>query len=456
MNNEQFNEDEAVKNLINESLGLKIDEVKTNYNEINLNVLNQKREECTPEYLIQVLGKTVKKDDNNKLIVFLCQLLAYTEDSQINISFNAPSSSGKSYLALEIADFFPQTDVIKLGYASPTSFFHTVSTYDKERKGYIVDLHRKILIFLDMPHSLLLQHLRPLLSHDEKEILVKITDKSGKGGIKTKDVYIKGFPSVLFCSASFNLDEQEQTRFILLSPETNQEKIRESILEKIKKETDKEKYKQALSEDPLRQELKERITAIKTAKIKKIKLGNQNLLIEMFTQRHKNLKPRHQRDISRIISFIKAFAILNLWTREFDGDALITNERDLKNAFRVWDEISMPQELGVAPYILNLYKEVIIPLFEEKNKVGLSRKDIIKKHYDVYGRYIADWQLRQEILPQMSVAGLIYEEQDTTDKRKILIYPQLTLTISHDQNNSELEGGVDIINEVFGEYLNEK
>lgn len=411
-------------------------------------------EEITTDDILKVLGQTIKKDDFNKLLVFLCQLLAYSESSQINISFNAPSSSGKSYLALEIADLFPKEDVLKLGYASPTSFFHTTSEYSKEKKGFVVNLERKIVVFLDMPHSLLLQHLRPLLSHDEKEILVKITDKSAKGGIRTKDIYIKGYPAVLFCSANFNLDEQELTRFILLSPETNQEKIREAIFERVKKEADKEGYFKLLDENPERQALKERIISVRDSLIREIHLGNPDKLLQMFYERNKVLKPRHSRDIQRIASLAKAFALLNLWTREKTGEAIVTNEKDLENAFNIWDEISVAQDLGVSPYILNLYREVIVPVYEEKGKAGLTRQEVLKKHFEVYGRHIPDWQLRQEIIPMMKTSGLVSEEQDPLDKRKLLIYPLVQLTTSGAQEivsqRGEEEATDAQIEDIFG------
>ena len=54
-----------------------------------------------------VLSLTIKFDEENKLITFLCMLSAYTDKSQINVSFNAPSSSGKTYLTTEIAKLFP-------------------------------------------------------------------------------------------------------------------------------------------------------------------------------------------------------------------------------------------------------------------------------------------------------------------------------------------------------------
>ncbi len=406
----------------------------------------------TAAEIVDVLGQTIKKDETNKLLTFFTEISAYTENCQLNISFNAPSSSGKSFIPTEIASLFPEKDVIEVGYCSPTAFFHSIGAFDKEKQGYTVDLSRKILIFLDQPHTQLLQHLRPLLSHDKKEILIKITDKSQKVGLRTKNIYLKGFPAVIFCTAGLNLDEQEATRFLLLSPEINQEKIRQAIFEKIKKEADSFSYKNELNSDPKRQRFIQRILAIKQEKIAEIKLSNPELFKTLLLERIKTFKPRHQRDVNRIISLTKIFALLNLWFRERNGVVITANEEDIREAFRIWDLVSESQELNLPPYVLNIFKEVIIPKFLEKNQgvqnigeglVGLTRKDIADKHYQVYGRIMADWMLRQQILPLLETVGLITQESDPDDKRKILIYPTTSLTVSPGQNNSESDGGVE-------------
>ena len=84
--------------------------------------------------LIEILGLTIKKDEENKLITFLCQISAYTESSQFNISFNAPSSTGKSYIPTEIARLFPEDDVIEIGYCSPTASFTMLANTLKSKK----------------------------------------------------------------------------------------------------------------------------------------------------------------------------------------------------------------------------------------------------------------------------------------------------------------------------------
>jgi hypothetical protein len=190
--------------------------------------------EISSQELIDILGSAIKNDDATKLNVFLNLLLTYTETDQQNIALIAGSSAGKSYIPLEQTPYFPQSDVLELGYANPTSFFHQYGLWirdprlrplmegkeedeetAKRNRIIVVDLHQKILVFLDAPHSDLLKHLRPLLSHDRKYLEMRITDKSQKAGLRTKRILIIGFPTVVFCSTNTNLDDQEKTRLNL-------------------------------------------------------------------------------------------------------------------------------------------------------------------------------------------------------------------------------------------------
>lgn len=319
-----------------------------------------------------------------------------------------------------------------------------------------MNLSRKILIFLDQPHTLLLQHLRPLLSHDKKEISLKITDKNQRFGLRTKNITLIGYPVVIFCTSGLSIDEQEATRFILLSPEIDREKIREAIFAKIIRESDQSAFLDTIESDPNRLKLKNRILAIKNANIKEIRIGNPALLQQMFFQKTKVLKPRHQRDIARIINLTKVLALLNLWFREKDGDILIASDDDIREAFKIWEPISESQELNLPPYVFNLYKDVIVAGYAEKNRgigsgvtgIGLDRKDITKKHFEVYHRFISDEQLRKQIIPMLESAGLIFQEQDTVDKRKVLVYPTMLSPISQGKKVEEMSE--EEIAQVFG------
>lgn len=406
-----------------------------------------------PEDIARVLDLTIKDDYENKIVTLLCMLASYTEDAQFNVSFNSPSSTGKSYIALEVSKLFPSEDVIKLGNCSKTAFFHEQGAFNKEKNEMTVDLSRKILIFTDMPHTGLLESLRSFLSHDEKIMFSKITDKGQKGGNKTKTIALIGYPSVVFCTAGLRMDAQEMTRFILLSPEVNQDKIRAGITTAIRKESNGGAYREALESNPLRQSLKARIKAIRAEHIEDIKIADEGKIAERFLPHEKMLQPRHQRDVKRFMSIVKAFALLNLWWRERDGSTITANDEDIQNALVLWNKVSVSQELNISPHLYELYVKIIVPVYWESNRtpadgekplanIGITRQQILDKHYRVFGRPLDTQQLRQHILPILEGAGLIHQEEDKTDRRKMLIYPINHFQAETKEGSSDKECGV--------------
>src|SRR5438094_9465272 len=79
--------------------------------------------ESTAAELGKTLSLTVKKDEPAKIITFHGMLLGQTNEDQFNLGLQAESSTGKSYIAQEVASYFPETDVRVYAGASPTSFF---------------------------------------------------------------------------------------------------------------------------------------------------------------------------------------------------------------------------------------------------------------------------------------------------------------------------------------------
>lgn len=422
--------------------------------------------------LIEILGLTIKYDQENKLLTFLGQLSAFTESSQLNLSFNAPSSTGKSYLPLEVAAYFPNKDVIKIAHCSPTAFFHEVGRYDAKANEIIIDLSRKILIFLDQPHYQLLSNLRPLLSKDEKEIHIKITDKNQKGGNRTKNIRLIGFPAVTFCTANIEYDEQEATRMIVLSPETSQEKLREGVGVVIAREADWDLYVEQLEASEPRKQLRLRVAAIRDERIEYIRLGvSTDKVKELFYARHKILKPRHQRDIKKILSVTKSLALMNCWWRDKEGTTITANEEDLVMAFEIWDNIADSQELDLPPFVYKLFTEIIEPLWNEKNKdqsalietpaVGISRKEVMQRHLKTYGRPIKETFLRQQVLPALENAGLISQSSDPDKKDGRVKYIYLDKEVENQpagiEEPSILEASFDdLIAQASGEEIDDE
>ena len=381
----------------------------------------------------KILDATIKKDDENKAITFLAMLTTYTDESQINVFFNAPSSTGKSHIPLSVVAVFPMDDTIILAQCSPTAFFHEQGVLDKDKKEIIVDLSRKILIFTDMPNTMLLERLRSILAHDAKESRSKITDKDQKGGNRTKTVVLIGYPSVYFCSAGLRVDEQESTRFIMLSPSVEHDKIIQGIQQSIAKESDREKFTGSINANPERALLKKRILGIRQEQIIDVKIENPDLVEKLFLQDGKSVKPRQQRDIKKIMSLIKGLALLNLWFRKREGGYIWATDADITEAFNLWSVISQGQDYGLPPYVYTIYTKIIVPLWNEQSeneffkgdesKRGISRKEILNRHAQVYKRSLSPLYLRQHILPQIEACGLIMQEKNPNNLREMLVVP---------------------------------
>lgn len=384
------------------------------------------------EELSEILDTTVKHDRDNKIITFLGMLLSLTEEDAINISFAAESSTGKSYIPLELAWYFP--NVIEYCYVSPTAFFHDYGNLipdpedkrdvedDKKRKIIVIDLHRKNLIFMDQPHDMLLQRLRPLLSHDRKQLDLKITDRNEKHGLRTKTVRILGFPSVIFCCSKFSLQDQERTRLLLLSPDTDENKIRDAIKLKILRESDRQKFQQFMDSNPKRKWLKERVSAIATYHIKNVIIDEdlQKIISERFFTMHKKLVPRNQRDITRLLCLIKAHALLNLWSRKHDiiQDVVYVSNEDVEAGFTLYKKISEANELGLPPEVHKIYLRFLQDA--QMPETGITRKEFQHTFYQLFNRTLGKKRF-EEVLNLLEATGLAMEEPDPTDRRQLRV-----------------------------------
>lgn len=376
----------------------------------------------TFEEIAEILGSTIRQDEPTKLILFCAGILTFTSEDQINVLMSGESAGGKSYITLEVTAYFPSAIQIVVARASPTAFFHDRGTWDKEAKVIRVNLRQMLLIFLDQPHYTLLEMLRSLLSHDKRELLHKITDKSKRGEHRTKNVVVEGYPTVIFCAAKLTLDEQERTRVFILSPETGQEKIDESLRLAVARIGDREGFKQWVDSNPRRRLLRARVEAIQAAQIKQVIVEDQEEVYNRFKQTHSHLAPRHQRDLPRILSLIKAHAMLNWRHRETRvPGTVVANREDVEAGFSLYSLIAKPNELGLSPQVYETYESVIKPLLDKVQSA--SRKEIMCAYREFYGRSLSRKKLEEEILPSLETASLITQETDPNDKRRVLVCP---------------------------------
>jgi hypothetical protein len=110
---------------------------------------------------------------------------------------------------------------------SPKALFHEHGKFENG-KVYI-SLENKVLVFMETPRRETLEMLKPILSHDRKEIEYKIADKKTSGQLGTKNVIIKGWPATIFCTTDHRYLEELSTRSMVATPEVSHEKIAEVL-----------------------------------------------------------------------------------------------------------------------------------------------------------------------------------------------------------------------------------
>jgi hypothetical protein len=205
----------------------------------------------------------------------------------------------------------------------------------------------------------------------------------------------------------------------------NQEKYHEAIDLIAEKETNYDVFREAIGKDPQRQWITARLKCIKDAHIREITLtpDDSAFLKEEFLKRNQFLVPRHMRDFPRLIALAKAHALLNYAHRRTEKpDILEANRRDIQIALDLYDNISVANELGIPPQLLDWYQQVLVPIWQSQNEVA-DRRTILRRHLEVYHQPLNRKRLDDEFMPSLESANLITTEQDPDDRQRLLYTP---------------------------------
>ena len=113
--------------------------------------------------LYTILEITIKGDEESACIVFYNMLLAQTDDSQFNVVPIAQSSTGKTYILFQCADFFPSNEIIRIDSSSPTAVIHDDSY------PHVIEKDNHELVSVDSLLIPLKTQLNDLSKQDKKE-----------------------------------------------------------------------------------------------------------------------------------------------------------------------------------------------------------------------------------------------------------------------------------------------
>ena len=389
--------------------------------------------EMTVDDIAKVLDLTIKDDYVNKVIVFLGMILAYTEDSQINIMLNGSSGSGKSFIVMETSKLFPKQDVITYYRISPTAPFYLedLAKVDEDGVSY-TDWERRIIIFAENANTQLLETVRSFLSHDadDKKIKFALTNKVKNSNI-AKVGYIFGYSSIFFCTASMRVDDQEQTRCIMLSPENSQEKLMMAVDASISKNCHRSTYDAAVGENEDRRLLMDRIQYIKGLHVDYVDIEDEEYLKKRFMENYPALTSEAPRKTTQFSALVKAIALVNAPFRMIDGRVVATR-KDIDEAAKLWSKISESASIGISPQALWYLRQIIQAYISVNTAAGrpkekwrgITKAEFRKEFRKMNGVNLNGDYFRKNVMEALLDASLIsYEKKLNIDERHKLITP---------------------------------
>ncbi len=407
------------------------------------------------ERFMQHLGKTVKRDETVKGIVFLTGLSAYSKDP-INPFLRGPSSIGKTYNVTETLKYFPPTDLWMLGGLSPTALVHDYGllidseigveiefedapqksdfgkgkNFDREawkrarkdwraklrRSYYLVDLQRKILVFLEAPHYETYMRMRPILSHDVWETHYRFTAKTGKGALRTMHVVLRGWPATIFCTTEIKYVEDLATRGFTVTPEMGRGKHQEAV----GLEGEKHAQPWLFNDDPELKPLRYFIQVLGD------RLSLSNRAVIPYAQRLSKVYPatipRDMRDFKHLLSLIEKNCLLHIFQRPSillkKNNYFMATMRDLLIALKFLKNIEETTRVGISGHIVNFFHKVIVPVSESMEM--FHYEDLVAKQVEVGDRPLSSRTVR-EYVSLLEEIDWVSKEPDLDDKRRVLI-----------------------------------
>jgi hypothetical protein len=428
-------------------------------------------------FVIKTIKKTVKREDSLVRQISYSALSAYTKDP-INLGIIAPTSEGKTYPVVETLKFFPKEDVWLIGSMSTKLLVrqkgilvgdnnepikpaimelkrqinNTDNEDEKERlknrlqeiyenARTLIDLRDKILVFLEPPHHELWNLLKPILSHDSREIEFPFVDKTERGLVPRR-VIVRGWPACIFCSArdesNWPVWPEIQSRFLITSPNMIPEKYQESNLLIAQRKglpalvqqkiivSDEEVRLANASILYLKQEIKKLSTSFNnnSSSITSVWIPYLQYLAEALPSD----KGTDTRAINRTFSILNIIPLAkaNLRHRLIYGSEtlVIATLEDLAEVLHITQNLN-----GMPTYKMKFFNEIFFPLYTEKAHKPLTTKELCEFFKTKYGKAIDSDSMKKKYLNELRNNGIIGEE-DSPDDRRQKIYTPLVEPLS--------------------------
>ena len=368
----------------------------------------------------KILRKKIKKDRKNRMLVFFVCLSAYGSNP-LNLFLKGESSIGKTHIAKSVAEYFPEEDVWFIGDMSPKALIHERGRFENGR--VYISLENKILVFLETPRKETLEMLKPILSHDRREIEYKIADKKASGQLGTKSVIIQGWPATIFCTTDHRYLEELSTRSMVATPEVTKEKIAQVL------EYKGEKYAKPWEAQRIDEEeviFKQALQQLKTGIEVAAPYGKE--LARKYNKDNGN-SPRVMRDFDKLMGLLEMSTFLHQNQRvsfcmPVNGNTheyCIGNEDDLLIGSTLFESVRETTITGLPQPVLDFYEHVVLPIEGE-----VTYHSLIDGYREYYKRTISQVHVKYKFVDPLVSTGYLFKKEHPTDGRKKLFEKRIS------------------------------
>ena len=478
------------------------------------------------EYVVRSIQKTVKCEDALIRQILYTGFSTYIEEDPLNLGILAPTSEGKTYAVTESLKYFPEKDFIIVGKMSTMVLVRqkgifidketnqpiegTIKelrrkvselvrkrnrTQDRAEKSEIneeiqlvkeeiqkvfentktlIDLRGKILVFLEPPQKDLWDILKPILSHDYKEIEYPVVDKNSKSNNQTRDIVVRGWPSCIFCSAKdesrWEIWGEIKSRVLITSPNMISQKYEEAnkLISQKKGLPNKIQQQIIISENQIN--IAKQCVLLVREKINdlKSKTDKISLWIPYYDLLQKELPANKGTDVrfaKRVFALLNIVPIVKYNLRKILNmereTSIIADVEDLKEVLSLSHNMD-----GLPKFKAEFFNDIFLACYHQKtaedqdqnprhdtdkdekqstmsevrreetttktenNIKGITSRELAEYYRKVKAKPITTDNVKQTYLDQFIVEGLVDYVRDKEDRRQNIYYPLITDQIS--------------------------
>jgi hypothetical protein len=456
------------------------------------------------EYIVKSIKKTVKCEDALIRQILYTGFSTYVEDDPLNLGVLAPTSEGKTYAITESLQYFPNEDVLYIGQMSPKvlvrqkgilidkksgepidhkiqdlrikvrelikkrtkltkkdidqklSIEEEINKIDEDIRQFLdnsktlIDLSGKILVFLEPPQYELWNLLKPILSHDKKEIEFPFVDKTANSNAETKDVVVRGYPACIFCSAKdeskWEIWNEIKSRILITSPNMVTKKYQESkeLISQSKGYPNLIQQQLIISNEEIETTknyiflIKQKIFELKT----KNKFGKISLWIPYNDLLQKELPANKGTDVrfaKRIFSLLNIVPIVKSNLRmvlNMEGESsIIADIDDLKEVLLITQNFD-----GLPKFKAEFFNDIFYPCFTKKTEpdanadgkkteeiIAVTTRELCDYFKEIKKKPISTDNIKHTYLNQLINEGIIDYTESKINSKQNIYYPLLVI-----------------------------